>query len=51
MVSSSIKEGNSKLTLSVNKKILEQYKEYCKKHGLIISKQVERFMETLGTQK
>jgi len=40
-----MKEGNVKLTLSVNKKILEKYKEHCKKEGKIISKQVEKFME------
>ena len=40
-----MRKGNIKLTLSVNKKILEKYKDYCKKEGIIISKQVEKFME------
>jgi len=40
-----MKEGNTKLTLSVNKKILARYKKDCEKKGVIISKQVERFME------
>ena len=40
-----MKEGNIKLTLSVNKKILGKYKEHCNKEGKIISKQVEKFME------
>lgn len=40
-----IKKGNAKLTLSVNEKTLKKYKEYCEKKGLIISKQVEKFME------
>lgn len=40
-----MKEGNAKLTLSVNKKILEKYKEHCEKEGKIISKQVEKFMQ------
>jgi len=40
-----MKKGNVKLTLSINEKILKKYKEYCNKGGLIISKQVERFME------
>lgn len=40
-----IKKGNVKLTLSINEKILKRYKEYCEKKGLIISKQVEKFME------
>jgi|WetSurMetagenome_2_1015567.scaffolds.fasta_scaffold1469387_2 hypothetical protein len=45
MVSNNVKEGNAKLTLSVNEKILEKYKEHCKKEGKIISKQVEKFMQ------
>lgn len=40
-----MKEGNIKLTLSVNKKVLEKYKVHCEKEGKIISKQVEKFME------
>lgn len=43
-----IKEGNTKLTLSVNEKLLKEYKKYCEEKGLIISKQVENLMkETL----
>ncbi len=38
------KKGNAKLTLSINEKIIEEYKNYCKEKGLIISKQVENFM-------
>jgi hypothetical protein len=34
-----------KLTLSINQKLLDEYKKLCKKEGLIISRQVERFME------
>jgi hypothetical protein len=45
MVSGEIKKGNSKLTLSVNEKILKKYKKLCGRNGLIVSKQVERFME------
>ncbi len=40
-----MKKGNIKLTLSVNKKILKNYKGCCEKKGIIISKQVEKFME------
>ena len=40
-----MKKGNIKLTLSVNKKILGKYKKYCEGEGIIISKQVEKFME------
>ena len=34
-----------KLTLSIDKKLLQEFKEYCKKEGLIISRQVEKFIE------
>lgn len=34
-----------KITLSINKEILNKYKEYCSKEGIIISKQIEKFME------
>jgi len=47
-----MKKGNIKLTLSVNKKILEEYKRYCEENGFIISKQVEKFMDgQLGNEK
>ena len=45
MTSHSIKKGNIKLTLSVNEDILDRYKDYCEKEGIILSKQVEKFME------
>jgi len=45
MVSGNVKKGNSKLTLSINKKTLERYKGFCEENGLIVSKQVEKFME------
>jgi len=34
----------TKLTLSIDRNILKMYKEFCEKEGLIISKQVEKFM-------
>ena len=34
-----------KLTLSIDKELLEEFKEYCKREGLIISRQVEKFIE------
>lgn len=34
----------TKLTLSVNRKVLARYKKHCEKEGLVISKQVENFM-------
>jgi len=39
-----MKKGNDKLTLSVNKKIKDQYKQICEEEGLMLSKQIERFM-------
>ena len=44
MTTHKIKKENIKLTLSINKDILQKYKKYCEKEGLIISKQVEKFM-------
>jgi len=35
----------TKLTLSIDKNLLDEYKKYCEKEGLIISRQVEKFME------
>jgi len=35
----------SKLTLSINKEILNKYKKFCKDNGIIISKQVENLMK------
>lgn len=45
MTNHTIKRRNVKLTLSVNKTILKQYKKYCEQEGLIISKQIEKFMK------
>ncbi len=39
-----MKKGHDKLTLSVNKKIKELYKQFCEEEGLMLSKQIERFM-------
>ncbi len=36
--------NKTKLTLSVDKKIISEYKKYSGNRGLIISKQVENFM-------
>lgn len=35
-----------KLTLSINKHLLEKYKKYCKTEGLVISRQIEKFIES-----
>jgi len=34
-----------KLTILINEEVKKKYKEYCKKLGLIIGKQIEIFME------
>ena len=34
-----------KLTLSINEELLKKFKNYCEKEGLIISRQVEKFIE------
>ena len=51
MVSHVIKRGNGKLTLSVSKEILKNYKRFCEAEGLIISKQVEKFMRAQLNKK
>lgn len=40
-----IRAGNLKLTLSIDGKVLKIYKSYCHTEGLIISKQIEKFMK------
>jgi len=39
-----LKQGDSKLTLSIDSKVLNRFKKHCSQEGLIISKQVEKFM-------
>ncbi len=39
-----MKKDNDKLTISVNKKVKDDYKEICDKEGLKIGKQLELFM-------
>lgn len=45
MVSHTVKKGNVKLTLSIKKNLLTQYKKFCEEEGLIISKQFEKFIK------
>lgn len=45
MVSHNIKDGNLKLTLSIDKNVLKNFKKLCEEEGLIISKQIENFMK------
>lgn len=37
--------ADKNITLKVNSKTYEEYKEYCKVKGLVVSRQVEIFME------
>ena len=39
-----MKEGNDKLTISIDERIKSLYKEICDKEGLRIGKQIELFM-------
>ena len=39
-----MRKGNDKLTISVNKKIKDLYKQICDQEGLKLGKQIERFM-------
>ncbi len=39
-----MKEGNDKLTISIDKKIKDFYKDLCEKEGLKIGKQIEILM-------
>ena len=39
-----MKKGNDKLTISVNEKIKDLYKEICDEEGLKVGKQIELFM-------
>lgn len=45
MATHKIKGGNVKLTLSIDKTLLDKYKKFCKEEGIIISKQVEKFIK------
>jgi len=40
-----MKKGNDKLTVSIDKKVKEAYKEFCEEEGLKVGKQIEKFMK------
>lgn len=40
-----MKNKTKNITLKVNAKLYEKFRKYCKKKGLIISRQFEIFME------
>jgi len=37
--------SKKKVTLSIDEKIYDRYREYCEKNALMLSKKVELFME------
>ena len=39
-----MKKGNDKLTLSVDEKVKDLYKQLCEEEGLLLSKQIEKSM-------
>ena len=40
-----VKQGNAKLTLSVNKKIVLEFKRLCEEEGWKVGKQIEKYMQ------
>jgi len=44
-------KSKKKVTLSVDKKIYDEYMSYCEERGMILSKQVEFFMKEELEQK
>ena len=42
-----MQENNDKknVTLHLNSKLYKNYSEYCKKEGIILSRQIEKFIE------
>ncbi|MBD3354936.1 hypothetical protein GF361_03045 [Candidatus Woesearchaeota archaeon] len=42
-----VKAGNAKFTISVNKRIKEEFKKYCEKEGLKPGKQIEKYMKSV----
>ena len=50
-MSGTLKKGNYKATLSIDSEVYSNYREFCKREGLVISKQVERFMKKHSASK
>ena len=46
-----VKKGNIKLTISVNKKITEEFKKLCEVEGWKLGKQIEKFMSDILRNK
>ena len=46
-----VKKGNIKLTISVSKKITEEFKKLCEEEGWKLGKQIEKYMlEVVGNR-
>lgn len=39
-----VKKGNDKFTISVDKRVKDEFKKYCDREGLKPGKQIEKFM-------
>ena len=39
------KKTKKRVTLSINSEIYDKYREYCEEQGIILSKQVEKFIK------
>ena len=37
--------GKKKVTLSIDSKVYDSYKEYCEKNAILLSKKIELFMK------
>jgi hypothetical protein len=37
-------ENRKNVTIHINSKLYDQYSEYCKKEGIILSRQIEKFI-------
>ncbi len=46
-----VKQGNIKLTISVNKKITEEFKKICEEEGWKLGKQIEKFMSEISRNR
>lgn len=46
-----LRKGNIRVSLSLNKETYKKYQTFCIKEGLIISKQVEKFMKKYNKSK
>ena len=46
-------ENNDKknVTLHLNSKLYDEYSEYCKKEGIVLSRQIEKFIEIKLTEE